>query len=103
MPDGFETIPIVYKKREKADKELTKQALKAALEAAKEHPVRGREFFGERTHAQVPKKGDMDYAVAEQMAEAVREVLAASDESLARDKANQAKVDRVYRGGSDDN
>ena len=70
--------------------------MRAAFAAEKEHPVRGREFFGQRTRVSLPSEGELDYVLAQEAREAADEVIRASQAALDRDEAVDRRIAEVY-------
>jgi hypothetical protein len=93
LPEGHERIVIPDGPRTVADKDLTARALIAALEVAKKHPVRGREFFGRRGRNDLPQEGELDYERALMIQRAAEEVIAVEMAATLRESAAQAEID----------
>ncbi len=98
LPPDHEVLPLSRTPPQPADPEIVAQAIRAAFEAKKEHPIAGRDFPGVRSRLDVPVEGDRDFAVAQDAQRAAQEVLAAAERAVAEHEAVQARVDAVYTG-----
>ena len=93
LPEDHEVLFDVSElPAQKVDKQVAIEAIRAAFQAEKENPVRGKEHFGARSRQEIPVKGEIDYAHAQAAQRAAQEVIAADSAARARDADTEQRI-----------
>lgn len=93
LPEDHEVLFDVSElPSEKVDKQIAIEAIRAAFQAEKEHPIRGKEHLGHRSRQEIPVEGDIDYAYAQEAQRAAQEVIAADSAARARDADTEQRI-----------
>jgi hypothetical protein len=96
LPLGHEVLDPGPLQGSPVDKDLVIEAVRAALQAVEDHPVKGTEFIGRRTYRDLPREGELDYAIAQEAQRAARELLAADDAAREHQRAVDERIAQVY-------
>lgn len=96
LPPDHEVLSPGPLRGSPVDKDVVIEAVKAALQAVEEHPIKGTEFLGRRTRADLPREGEKDYAIAQEAQKAARELLAADDAAREDQRAVDERIAQVY-------
>jgi hypothetical protein len=96
LPPGHETLEMGPLKGEPAEKNMVIEAVRAALQAVEEHPIKGRAVLGRRNLVDLPQEGDLDYAIAQEAQRAVQEVLAADETAREEQREVDERIAQVY-------
>ncbi|MEE2900914.1 MAG: hypothetical protein VYC39_01230, partial [Myxococcota bacterium] len=93
LPEDHEVLfDVSSLPSKKVDKQVAIEAIRAAFQAEKENPIRGKEHFTPRSRQELPVEGDIDYAYAQEAQRAAQEVIAADTAARARDADTEQRI-----------
>jgi hypothetical protein len=96
LPPDHEVLPTPELRGTPVDKEIVIEAVKAALQAVEEHPMKGASTVTPRSHTDLPQEGELDFTIAQEAQKAARELLAADDAAREEQRAVDERIAQVY-------
>lgn len=102
LPADHEQLDTGPLKGEPVEKDMVIEAVRAALQAVEEHPLKGRAVLGRRNLVDLPQEGDLDYAIAQEAQKAAREVLEADATAREEQREVDERIAQVYASEAQD-
>ncbi len=96
LPQDHEVLPTPELRGTPVDREIVIEAVKAALQAVEEHPMKGAPTVAPRSHSDPPQEGELDFTIAQEAQKAARELLAADDAAREEQRAVDERIAQVY-------
>lgn len=96
LPPDHEILDQGPLKGDPVQKELVIEAVRAALQAVEQHPIKGAPVLERRNLVDLPKEGDIDYAIAQEAQKAARELLDADAQAAAERREVDERIAQVY-------
>src|SRR5205814_8456624 len=91
-----EVLPTPELRGSPVEKEIVIEAVKAALQAVEQHPIKGTASITPRSHTDLPQEGEHDYSIAQEAQKAARELLAADSQAREEQRVVDERIAQVY-------
>jgi len=96
LPPDHELLDQGPLKGDPVQKELVIEAVRAALHAVEQHPMKGSSVLDRRNLVELPKEGEIDFAIAQEAQKSARELLDADAAVASERREVDERIAQVY-------